>query len=177
MLRSADRKHICQTFSTAPNGAEIQRYDFRIMKNKLQQLEQILATDGLQSALEFLNQQVTHRFTAVYRLDKTDLEIVELIDKISDPSTAPLSRVPFSQSFCELVVQDGSLATTNSALDKKFDGRTYQGIIASYVGLPLLRPTGELFGSLCHYDYKEQPISDDEFSFLQQAAVLLARSL
>jgi hypothetical protein len=33
-----------------------------------------------------------------------------------------------------------------------------------------------LFGSLCHYDY-EQAVSDDEFSFLQQAAVVLARSL
>lgn len=148
-----------------------------MIKNRIQEFENILNTLGVHAALEFLNQQVTHRFTAIYRLDKADLEIVELIDKLNDPSTAPLPRVPFSQSFCELVVQEGSLTTINSARDKKLDGRTYQGIISSYVGLPLLRPTGELFGTLCHYDYSEQPISDDEFSFLKQAAVLLTQSL
>ena len=120
-----------------------------------------------------MNQQVTHRFTAVYRLNKDSLEIIELVDKLNDPSTAPLPRVPFSQSFCEIAVRDGSLVTSNSALEKRLDDARYQGILTSYVGLPLMRPTGDLFGTLCHYDYEEQPISDDAFSFLQQATVLL----
>lgn len=144
-----------------------------MVNTQLQSLEQILHSQGLHAALEFLNQQVTHRFTAVYRLNKDSMEIVELVDKLNDPSTAPLSRVPFSQSFCEVAVRDGSLVTSNSALEKKLDGAPYQGVLTSYVGLPLMRPAGDLFGTLCHYDYEEQAISDDTFSFLQQASVLL----
>ena len=148
-----------------------------MVNTHLQTLEQILQSHDLRGALEFLNQQVSHRFTAIYRLNKDSMEIVELVDKLNDPSTAPLSRVPFSQSFCEIAVRDGSLVTSNSALEKRLDGATYQGILASYVGLPLMGSTGVLFGSLCHYDYQKQPISDDEFAFLQQASVLLVPML
>jgi hypothetical protein len=58
---------------------------------------------------------VTHRFTAIYRLDKTDLEMVELEwAKMTHqrPPLCPESHFR-KQSFCELVVH-----TTNSALDK-----------------------------------------------------------
>lgn len=143
----------------------------------IQQLEEILTGKGLHSALAFLNQRVPHRFTSIYRLKQNNLELVELVDKLDDPSTAPLACVPFSNSFCEVAIRDGSLVTSNTTLDKKLDGRPYQGIINSYVGLPLMQPTGELFGTLCHYDYDTQLINDDEFAFLQEAAVLLPRSL
>ena len=89
-----------------------------MVNTKLQPLEQILHSQGLHAALEFLNQQVTHRFTAIYHLNKDSMEIVELVDKFNDPSTAPLSRVPLSQSFCEVAMRDGALVTSNSALDK-----------------------------------------------------------
>ena len=88
-----------------------------------QALEDILNDKGLYSALEFLNQRVSHRFTAVYRLEKDMLEIVQLIDKLEDASTAPPMRVPFSQSFCEVAVEDGSLVTSNSALNSKLDNK------------------------------------------------------
>ena len=144
---------------------------------QLDHLEEILNTQGLHSALAFLNQRVSHRFTAIYRLDKNDLEMIELIDKRNDPNTAPLSRVPFLQSFCEVAIRDGSLVTSNSMLDHRLDARPNQGIITSYVGLPLMQSEGNLYGTLCHYDYDEQSISDDEFAFLQQAAGLIIHSL
>ena len=143
----------------------------------IQQLEDILTGKGLNSALAFLNQRVPYRFTAIYRLNKDNLELVELVDKLDDPSTAPLARIPFSNSFCEVAVRDGSLVTPDTTLDKKLDGRPYQGIIKSYVGLPLMQATGALFGSLCHYDYDTQLIDDDEFAFLQEAAALIPKSL
>lgn len=148
-----------------------------MVKLEMQQLEEILNSQGLHSALKFLNQRVSHRFTAVYRLDKDALEVVNLVDKLDDPRTAAASRVTFSNSFCEVAIQDGSLVTSDSAIEKKLDGRPYQGIISSYVGLPLMLPGGVLFGTLCHYDYDKQLMNDDEFAFLQLAATLLPRSL
>ena len=147
------------------------------LAHQLHELEEILKLQGLNAALRFLSERVAHRFTAIYRLDKDDLQIVELIDKRNEPATAPLPRVPFLQSFCEVAVRDGSLATSNSALDDRLDARPNQGVLASYVGLPLMQPSGHLYGTLCHYDYNQQSISDDEFAFLQQAAGLLIKSL
>lgn len=148
-----------------------------MVEMQIQALENILYNKGLHSALEFLNQRVSHRFTAVYRLDKDALEIVDIIDKLGDVSTAPPSRVSFSQSFCEVAIQEGSLVTSNSALDKKLDSKTNQGLISSYVGLPLMLPGGVLFGTLCHYDYDEKPLNDDEFVFLQNAVSVLPKYL
>ena len=147
------------------------------LTHQLHHLEEILKLQGLNAALKFLNERVAHRFTAIYRLDKDDLQMVELIDKHNEPATAPKPRVPFSQSFCEVAVRDGLLATSNSALDHRLDARPNQGVLASYTGLPLMQPAGQLYGTLCHYDYDQQPISDDEFAFLQQAAGLLIKSL
>ena len=144
---------------------------------EIQELEEILGSLGLHTALKFLNQRVTHRFTVVYRLDKNNLEIVNLIDKLDDAATAPASPVPFSHSFCEVAVQEGSIITCNSALDKRLDAKPQQGIITSYVGLPLMHSEGGLYGTLCHIDYDHHVISDDEFAFLQQAAQLMIRSL
>lgn len=144
---------------------------------EIQALEEILDRQGLHSALKFLNQRVTHRFTVVYRLDKSNFEIVTLIDKLDHAATAPAPRVPFSQSFCEVAVQDGGFITSNSALDKKLDAKPKQGIITSYVGLPLMHSEGGLYGTLCHIDYDHHVISDDEFAFLQQAAELMTRAL
>ena len=146
-----------------------------MIKNELQHFEDLLSRQGTHAALKFLNQRVSHRFSAIYRLDKNDLEIVELIDKLDDAATAPLSRVPFSQSFCEIAVRDGGVKTSNSALDKKLDGLPNQGVLLSYVGLPLMQQAGNLYGTLCHYDTTKQDISDSEFAFLQHAAALMNR--
>ena len=148
-----------------------------MVKNQIQEFEDILSGQGLHSALNFLNQQVSHRFTAIYRFDKDELEIVDFIDKLNDASTAPLSRAPFLQSFCEVAIREEGILTSNSALDKRFDARPYQGVITSYVGLPLIHSEGDLYGTLCHIDYDQQVISDDEFAFLQQAAKLMTLSL
>ena len=148
-----------------------------MVKNELHDFEEILRRQGTYAALKFLNQRVSHRFSAIYRLDKNDLEFVELIDKQDDTATGPSSRVPFSQSFCEIAIREASFKTSNSALDKKLDGLPNQGVLLSYVGLPLMQHTGNLYGTLCHYDTTEQVISDDEFAFLQQAAALMNRAL
>ena len=148
-----------------------------MVKNELDDFEEVLCSQGAYAALKFLNQRVSHRFSAIYRLDKDDLEIVQLIDKLDDAATTPASRVPFSQSFCEVAIRETSFKTSNSALDKKLDGLPNQGVLLSYVGLPLMQDAGNLYGTLCHYDTIEQVISDDEFAFLQQAAALMKRAL
>ena len=72
-------------------------------------------------------------------------------------------------------MRDGAVMTSNSVTDKRFDGKFSQGVVISYVGLPLVQPGGGLFGSLCHIDYKENRIDEDEFVFLQNIAGVVSR--
>ena len=146
-------------------------------QDDLTQFEQAVAQGGLAAALLFLNRRVSHRCTVVYGVDGDNLKMIELVDKQADPDTAVPAPVQLAQSFCQVTLRDGPLNTSDSGPDKRFDDKTYQGVIKSYVGLPLSRAPGTFFGTLCHYDFAEQPIDNEEFEFLQKAAVVLAKIL
>ncbi len=148
-----------------------------MVKNLLSEFEENLRVQGMESSLDFLNQRVPHRFTAIFQLNTDHLAVVRLVDKLNDASTTLASPVPFTDSFCELVLRDGAVMTSNSVADKRFDGKFSQGTVISYVGLPLVKPGGELFGSLCHLDYRENSIDEDEFVFLQHIAAVVSRYL
>lgn len=146
-------------------------------EEKLKQFEEIVKNGGLAAGLLFLNSRVAHRCTVVYRVDGDNLKMIKLVDKQANPETAQPAAVPFTQSFCQVTLQDGPLSTSDSGPDSRLDGKTHQGVVKSYVGVPLSHSPGTFFGTLCHYDFQEQAINDDEFAFMQQAAVILARTL
>lgn len=148
-----------------------------MVKSDLAQFEEAVLQGGLSAGLLFLNRRVAHRCTVVYGVDGDNMELVELVDKQANPQTAIPAPVLFAQSFCQVTLRGGPLSTADSSADTRLDGKTYQGVIKSYVGLPLSRAPGTFFGTLCHYDFAEQPLDDEEFEFLQQAAVILAKRL
>ena len=147
-----------------------------MFKNSMAEFEETLRSQGVYASLRFLNQRVGHRFTAIFRMDKDKLEIVQLIDKLDDPSTAPISPLPFANSFCELVMPGGALMTADSAADARFAGKFSQGVVVAYVGLPLVQ-NGHLYGSLCHLDYSEKKVDEKEFAFLQSVMAVLPHYL
>ena len=148
-----------------------------MLKNLNSEVEENLRIQGLDSSLKILNKWVTQRFTAIFLPDNDPVEIVRLVDKLNDASTAPLSPVPFANSFCKLVLRDGSVLTSNSVVDKRFDGKYPQGTVISDVGLQLVQQGCKFYGNLCHADYKENKIDEDEFVFLQSIAGAFPRYL
>nr|WP_315207225.1 GAF domain-containing protein [uncultured Albidiferax sp.] len=133
-------------------------------------LSSILETHGAQGAIQYLNAGVPHRFTAVYRLDDGILRNVLLCDKLGEICPEYLAEVPLATSFCQFVLRDGVFQTTNSGTDTRLDGHPYQGVMVCYHGVPLQSRTGELWGTLCHFDVQELALPDPEFELLQQAA-------
>jgi hypothetical protein len=61
-----------------------------------------------------------------------------------------LAFVPFREGYCQYTMTLGEFVTTDAVRDKRLDGHIYQATLASYVGLPLTKPNGELYGTLCH---------------------------
>ena len=54
---------------------------------------------------------------------------------------------------------------------------TCQGVLNTYVGLPLTQTGDDLRGTLCHFDFDPVDVSQEEFEFLRRAALLLLRYL
>jgi hypothetical protein len=133
-----------------------------------------LATGGPLAALAYLNEDVSLRYTAIYRFAGPLLHNVVIHDKQGRKRPDYLSVVPFTQSFCQFVQRGKSFRTTDSAIDPRLSGHPLQGVVISYHSVPLLdEHTGQLWGTLSHFDMKSAPLPDAEFELLQEAARLL----
>ncbi|QTD46602.1 guanylate cyclase [Ottowia testudinis] len=147
------------------------------MENALLALRAHLDQGGLPAGLKFLNDRVSHRFTGVYRLQGGTMHNAGLIDKRGEIAPDALLAVPLTSSFCQFVLRDGVFATGLSGSDDRLAGHPYQGVLNSYVGLPLTRTGDDLQGTLCHFDFEPVQVPEPEFDFLRKAALLLPRYL
>lgn len=137
-------------------------------------LEAVLRTDGIAAAVQLLNERVPHRCSAVYALRKNVLTCTVLVDKRNEATPESLAAVPLDDSFCQFAFRDQSFRTDDAPADTRLDGNPFQKIVISYHGVPLMKASGELYGSLCHFDFDAKPLDDDEFLSLQQAARLFS---
>jgi len=147
------------------------------MDIRLETLKSALRAQGIEGGLRFLNEPVDHRYTAVYRLRDMNLVNIALHDKEGQVRPEFLETVPFEDSFCQFVIRDGLFKTENTALDRRLDGHKYQGALLTYHGVPVLDNSGELFGTLCHFDALQRTLPDEEFEFLNRAARILPEYL
>lgn len=149
-------------------------------KNQLVVLRRVLAAfenTGLDAGLHILNEHVPHRFTSLNRLDGGVVRNVALVDKERSISMSSLQAVPIEDSFCKFALRDGGFLTTGSGSDERLAGHPYSGMVGSYVGVPIASGEEQLYGTLCHYDFGETPLPQEEFFLLQHVALLLPRRL
>ena len=133
----------------------------------------ILGSEGVVAGLGFLNRRVEHRFSAIYRLEAMTLRNLYLYDREGALLPESLGVVPLGDSFCQHALHDGSFRTDDSRTDPRLDGSPFQGVVLAYHSVPLVDDAGELFGTLCHFDFVPHSLSDGEFELLQQAARVL----
>lgn len=141
---------------------------------RFEQLRAALAQAGIDGGLEYLNGTTEHRYTAVYRLRDALLTNVGLYDKAGEIRPEYLAEVPFESSFCQFVLRDGEFRTADSSTDDRLNGHPYKGVMMAYSGVPLRDDQGAFFGTLCHFDLVQRPLSTENFELLQQAAVLMS---
>ena len=133
----------------------------------------VLASGGLDAALQFLNRRTEFRYTAVYRLEGAMMRNIHIYDRKSE-DTQQLQAVPLGDSFCQFVMKEGGFSTADSASDERLAGHVYQGVLNAYFGLPLAHaPSQELYGTFCHFDFEAKRIAEPEIPFLEAAAPLL----
>jgi GAF domain-containing protein len=142
-----------------------------------ERLKLVLRSQGIDAALAWLNGRTPYRFTATYAIHSQTMRNTHFFDRVGGFDLGALREVPLMDSFCQYVVREGRFATIDSAADARLDGHPYQGVVASYVGLPVVNDAGVLVGTFCHWDLAPHPSDDRDFEFLQSATRLLSAHL
>jgi GAF domain-containing protein len=74
----------------------------------------------------------------------------------------PGARLPWTESFCHAMVEgDAPRLATVTAVVPEYASRT-KGLardVAAYIGVPLIHPAPELFGTLCGFSFRAKPLS------------------
>lgn len=138
----------------------------------LQEYRLLLETQG-PAGLNFLNSRVPHRYTGIFRLHEGALYSTFLHDKLGEIIPEFLQVVPLQDSFCHLTMRNGMFKTADSTHEPSLEGHKYQGVLRSYVGLPLVNNQGHLYGTICHFDEQSLVLADEEFEIFRKAAKLL----
>ena len=149
----------------------------RAIESLTQRARAKLRTEGVRAALEFLNQSSAHRFTALFRFEGETLRNLHLIDR-DDPAVQRCPDMPVLESYC-VYVRDAArkFLIERSLEDARVHGHPKQKSVQSYCGLPLFNKRGQLFGTICHFDFEPVPFTDDEVIVLEQLADQLVEAV
>lgn len=137
----------------------------------------VLRDEGVNAALRYLNGRVEHRCTAIYRLRDMTVANLYLYDRLGQLLPESLAVVPLGDSFCQHALRDGALRISDSRESDQVTGSPFKGVVIAYHGLPLVGRDGNLFGTLCHFDFEPRTLPDAEFDFLQKVVRLLPQHL
>ncbi len=137
----------------------------------------ILADAGLSKAISYLNSLTPFRFTGIYRFDGLDIVNVLLFDREGDPAPEG-TRSRVADTYCLWIQETLSVVRmSNSMSDPRARDHAKREDVRSYCGGPIIDDAGNLFGTICHFDYVAHPISNAAMPTLAAVAPLLAKAV
>lgn len=146
------------------------------MSDTLNYLKQLLSTQDIRAVLIFLNKLTEHRFTALYQFDNETLKNHCLVDRYN-PNCEALPDVPVMAAYCVFVREKKKrFHLTNSLQDERVACHPLRSQIRSYFGVPLLDEKGQVFGTICHFDFEVVAISQENIDLLEMVGPLIKRS-
>ena len=137
----------------------------------------IVATQGLRSAIEFLNRRTRFRFTGLYRVEPPHLCNVLLYDRENPDMNVSGAVATLDDTYCSLTYLAGPFATVDAQADSRLTSHPSRDAVISYAGVPLRLANGHVWGTLCHYDVRPRLLSEPERSVLEMVAPVLLASL
>lgn len=139
----------------------------------LNAMRQIRANSGVRAMLIFLNGLTDHRFSALYLFDAERLKSLYFYDR-ERPAIDTCPEIPVMASYCVFVRNSGSkFSMADSLDDARVAGHPKRLEIRSYCGVPLVDESGRMVGTICHFDARPLPISDQNVSLMEAVAHLL----
>jgi hypothetical protein len=147
--------------------------DHEKFNGALTRLRQILSEGSVRDALIYLNSLTPHRFTGMYLFDDPNLKNRYIVDKLN-PELEQVPDVPMTATYCAFTRNmPPFLSVTDSREDERVKDHPARDEVISYCGVPLQDDRGEVFGTICHFDYKAVAIEDTNVKLLEAFAPLL----
>ncbi|HMA66581.1 MAG TPA: GAF domain-containing protein, partial [Desulfosalsimonadaceae bacterium] len=129
----------------------------------------VIDFDQWQNLVDLLCRLAGVRSAAITRLESPDIEVFRASRNPDNPLYQGL-KVELAHHYCEAVIEAKDLVLVE---DARTTERWYQAPelahkLVSYMGYPLFLPHGEVFGTICIHDDKQNPYSADIQSLLVQ---------
>ena len=138
-------------------------------------LRKLVGEGDVRAALKYLNSLTPHRFTGLYLFDDPKLKNKYIVDAENlDVETLP--DVPLTATYCSFARSKGEVLSIEDSLkDDRVQGHPARNEIISYCGVPLQDKSGEIYGTVCHFNYEPVRISDFNVELLEAVAPLLEK--
>jgi GAF domain-containing protein len=134
------------------------------------QLQFLLAQGKFDRATELLNDTAPYRFTALYRIAGGALQNLVVYDRAKGAAQR-WDTIPLGESYCDYVNRArDAFIVEDSASDPRVEGHAKRAVVHAYCGVPLLGVSGELLGTVCHFDFDPVPLDQDALQWLQAVA-------
>ncbi len=133
----------------------------------------ILAASGARDALAFLVSLTDYRFISIFRTQGARATAVVHIDR-ENPAVMSVDEVPADATYCSYATATRErFSTDNAQDDARLVNHAARDTVLSYCGIPILDPSGEVLGTLCHYDVVPRLSGQLDFALLLQVASAL----
>lgn len=130
-----------------------------------------LFDDGVRAAVIYLNGLTEYRFTALYRFGEDKVSSVFFYDRLH-PTVTTSPDIPLMSSYCAQVSKNAEpfCAASPSTDARKGPQKTS---IQSFCGVPLVDSDGNMFGTLCHFDFSARTLDPADLQLMEAMAQLL----
>ncbi len=112
-----------------------------------------LETEGVRESLALLLGLTDYRFIGIWRFNEGRANAAVHFDR-ENPAVMHTEEVPASATYCCYVRDSkGAFVTAHAMLDPRTEGHPARDVVATYCGVPLMDPEGNILGTLCYYDF------------------------
>lgn len=136
----------------------------------------IIRTEGLHSALAYLNSRTPHRCTAVYRNDGHVMTNLAVYDRM-DPSSQRGIDVAVADAYCSHVGAQGQAFEFRDTRLLAVGEHRPNNPVVCYCGVVIPDGSARMWGTLCHYDFKPCEMRKSDIPLLRAVAPLVYEHL
>ena len=137
-----------------------------------------LSAGGILAALKYLNSRTRFRYTGIYHAEPPMLRNVDLFDRENPRVNVSGDVKRLDDTYCGIICEtNAGFSTADALVDTRLSGHAARESVLSYSGAPIRLASGEVCGSLCHFDTRPRLLSTQEMRVLEQIAPLFARCL
>lgn len=128
----------------------------------------------LREALADLLRLTDYRFIGIWRMQGGKANAAVHYDR-ENPEQLSAVEVPATATYCCYVRESGQpFRTPNALVDARLTAHPAREQVLSYCGVPIMDSSGEILGTLCHYDVVPRDPEQIDIELMLNVASFLA---